>query len=280
LAPLQTLEFEGCRLAWRIEGAGPPLLMIQGVGAQGTSLNPQVELLAKCYACLTFDNRGIGASQPVGASITVEQMAADALALLDNAGWNSAHIVGHSLGGLIALQVALMDKRRVRSLSLLNSFARGAEATRLTPLILWIGLRIRFGSRGIRRRAFLDLVLPPGWPRAEEARLAERLSAILGHDVADLPAVTAAQMKAMKAHDVTGRLGELAGIPTLVVSAEKDPIARPAAGRAMAAGIPGARYIEAAGASHSFPVLEAERCGALLLEHLASAERRMSEAAG
>jgi pimeloyl-ACP methyl ester carboxylesterase len=65
-------------------------------------------------------------------------------------------------------------------------------------------------------------------------------------------------------------LGELAGIPTLVISGDRDIIARPSSGRAIAAGIPGARYIEIAGASHAFPILEPERCAALILEHLAA----------
>src|SRR5262249_30932681 len=59
--PLQTLDFQGCPLAYRIAGSGPPLVMIQGVGAYGTAPNPQVEILEPHYTCMTFDNRGIGA---------------------------------------------------------------------------------------------------------------------------------------------------------------------------------------------------------------------------
>lgn len=252
--------------------------MIQGVGAQGTAPNPQVEILEPHYTCLTFDNRGIGASQPAGVPLSVEQFAIDTLALMDHVGWDSAHIVGHSLGGLIALESALTAKRRVRSLTLLCTFARGADANRLTPTLLWIGLRVRFGTRRMRRKAFIDLVVPPGSRDGYSDELAAHISKILGHDVADLPPVTDQQLSAMGKHDVTPRLGELAGIPTLVISAEKDPIAPTSSGRAIAAGIPGARFIEIAGASHSFPILEPERCGALTLEHLAAAERRWASA--
>lgn len=271
--PLQTLEFRGCRLAYRIEGAGAPLLMIQGVGAHGLGWNPQVEILEKHFACLTFDNRGIGASQPVGTPLSVPQMASDALAIMDHARWDSAHIVGHSLGGLVALQLALMAKRRVRSLSLLCAFARGADATRMTQALLWIGLRMRFGSRRLRREAFMELVLPSGQTKGYPDDIAERLSAVFGHDVADLPPITRQQLAAMRRHDLTPRLNELSGIPTLVISGEKDRIAPPSSGRAIAAGIPGSRYVEVPGASHALPILEAERCGELLLEHLTDAER-------
>jgi pimeloyl-ACP methyl ester carboxylesterase len=274
--PLQTLEVAGCRLAYRITGTGPPLVMIQGVGAFGAGWNPQVEILEKYYTCLTFDNRGIGASQPGAKDLTVNRMAADTLALMDHAGWASAHVVGHSLGGLIALQVALDAKPRVRSLALLCTFARGADTKQLTLALLWTGLRMRLGPRRVRRRAFLDLVLPPRWNRDQEEEIAERLSKVFGHDVADTPPITNQQLDAMTRHDLTPRLGELAGIPTLVISGENDRIATPRSGRAIAAGIPGARYIEIAGGSHALPVLEAERCGALLLEHLNAVEQSTS----
>ena len=273
MGPLQTFEFRGCRLAYRTEGAGPPLVMIQGVGAHGLGGNPQVEILKKDFTCLTFDNRGIGESQPQGAPLSVDQMAADTLALMDHAGWGSAHIVGHSLGGLIALQLAMMAKQRVRSLSLLCTFARGADATRMTPALLWILLRLRFGPRWLRRKAFMELVLPPGYAKRDADWIARRLSAVFGHDIADLPPITGEQVAAMRRRDVTARLNELSGIPAVVISGEKDMIARPSSGRAIATGIPGARYIEIPGASHAFPILEAERCAALLLAHLAGAER-------
>jgi pimeloyl-ACP methyl ester carboxylesterase len=277
--PLQKLEFRGCRLAYRIDGAGPPVLMIQGVGAYGLGWNPQVAILEKHFACLSFDNRGIGSSQPAGMRLSVDQMAADALALMDAAGWDSAHIVGHSLGGLIALQLALAAKSRVRSLSLLCTFARGAHAMRMTASLLWIVLRIRFAPRRWRREAFMELVLPSGQTKGYPDDIADRLSAVFGHDIADIPPITSQQLAAMRHADVTPRLHELSGIPTLVISGAKDMIARPSSGRAIAEGIPGARYLEIPGASHAFPILEAERCAALLLEHLAEAERSTLQAA-
>ena len=271
---LQRFEFEGCKFAYRIEGAGPPLVMIQGVGSYGTAYNPQVEILKEHYACLTFDNRGIGASQPAAKKLSVPQMARDTLALMEHAGWGSAHIVGHSLGGLISLQLALMAKPRARSLTLLNTFANGAAAARMTLKLFWIVLRLRFAPRPIRRNAFLELVTAPGEEKAQAKDLPEKMARVFGHDIGDLPDVSERQLSAMRAFDVTKRLPELAGTPTLVIAGEKDPIARPALGRAIAEGIPGARYVEIPGASHAFPILEVERCAALIMEHLGAAETR------
>lgn len=242
--------------------------MIQGVGAFGTSPNPQIEMLAKHYTCLTFDNRGIGGSLPLGRPLTVEQMAKDALALLDEVGWETAHVVGHSLGGLTAMQLALNAKHRVRTLTLLCAFARGSDAVVITPELVWIILRIKFGLRFLRRQAFLELVLAPEERRGNMRKVAERLAGVLGHDVADVPAITNQQVAAMRSHDLTKRLHELAGIPTLVINGEKDPLARPESGRSLAEGIPGARYVEFSGTSHALPILQDARCARLILEHL------------
>jgi pimeloyl-ACP methyl ester carboxylesterase len=263
-----SVEFEGCRFAWRVDGAGPPLVIIQGVGACGTSPNPQIELLASHYSCLGFDNRGIGMSLPAGRPLSLAQMAADVGAVMDDLGWASAHIVAHSFGGMVAMQLALSERRRVRSLALLCSFARGADAAQPSFWLVWILARLRLGSRALRRRAFQELVLPEDHPELHSAAMAQRLSGIVGHDIADAPPITREQVSVMRGADLTARLSELAGIPTLVVNGEKDRLARPELGRALAAGIPGARYVEIAGAGHSLPVIDPEVCAALILSHL------------
>ncbi len=269
MAARESLEFQGCRLAYRVDGAGPPLVMIQGVGAQGTSPNPQIERLAPHYTCLSFDNRGIGASQPVGGELTSFQMAKDTLALMDHLGWASAHMVGHSFGSIVALQVALINKARVRSLSLLCAFAKGEDAVDLSVRLIWIIVRLRHAPPRIRREAFLELVLPPGHPELHSEKMADRISVIVGHDVAEMPPITSRQIKAMRASDVTSRLHELAGVLTLVINGGKDMIARPELGRALAAGIRGARYMEIPDAGHSLPIIDPDRCANLVLEHLA-----------
>src|SRR5262249_35234257 len=105
----QSLEHRDCRLTYHVEGEGPPVVLIQGVGVHGNGWSPQVEGLKDRYRCLTFDNRGMGDSQPMGSKITVEQMAEDIGVLMNAEGWDSAHVVGHSLGGPVALQLALNE---------------------------------------------------------------------------------------------------------------------------------------------------------------------------
>jgi pimeloyl-ACP methyl ester carboxylesterase len=266
-------EHRGCRLAFRVEGSGPPVVLIQGVGVAGSGWTPQVDGLRARFQCLTFDNRGMGASQPAGVAITVEQMAEDALWLMTHLGWDSAHVVGHSLGGPVALEMALSQPQRARSLSLLCTLARGRDATALTWRMLWFGLRSRIGTRRARRRAFLEMVMPASALReVDRDRLAAELAPLFGHDLADSPPVALKQLGALRAYDASDRLGRISGIPTLVMSAAHDPIAPPRHGRALADAIPGARFVEFHDASHGLPIQHAERVNALLSDHLRQAE--------
>jgi pimeloyl-ACP methyl ester carboxylesterase len=278
----RVIDTHGCRLTYNIHGSadGAPVLFIQGVGVHGNGWRPQVDALAADFHCATFDNRGMGLSQPVGAcALTVEQMAEDALAVMRDVGWESAHVVGHSLGGLIALQLALAHREVVRSLSLLCTFADGRIPTRLTPRMLWVGTRTRIGSRRSRRRAFLELVMPPGVASNGDAdALAAELEPLFGHDLADQPPIVMPQLRATKRCNLTPRLSELAGVPTLVVSATHDPIAPPPAGEQIAAGISGARHVEFLDASHGLPISHSARVNALLVSHLHGSQAATSQA--
>jgi pimeloyl-ACP methyl ester carboxylesterase len=268
-----SVRYDGCDLSYTVRGEGPAVLFIQGVGVHASGWSPQIEALGSQYRCAAFDNRGLGRSQPRGRAISVEQMAADAGAIMDALDWPSAHVVGHSLGGLVALHLALTARRRVRSLALLCTFARGRDGTPLTS-VLWTGLRTKIGTRRQRRHAFLELVMPRAvLQTADRDALAEELAPIFGHDLGVEPPATMAQLSAMRAYDARPRLGELAALPTLVVSAAHDRIAAPAAGRAMAAAIPGARYVELPDAAHGATIHCATTINALLLEHLAATDR-------
>lgn len=257
--------------AWESRGSGPAVLWIQGVGVHGGGWMPQVEALAPRRRCLTFDHRGVGKSFAPRARITIGSMVDDALAVLDAAGEPSAHVVGHSLGGLVALGLAVLAPERVRSLALLCTFANGREGGS-SARMMWIGLRTRVGTRAMRRRAFLEIVLPPATrARGDLEGWAERLAPLFGHDLADHPAVEMRQLAAMRACDQTPWLAKI-GAPALVVSARHDPIAPPELGRKLAAGLAESRYVELADAAHGAPIEHAERVNALIEEHLSAAE--------
>ena len=174
--------------------------------------------------------------------MSVEAMAADALAVLDAERLARVHVVGHSMGGLVAQEVALTAPGRVASLALLCTFLRGRQGATPTLGLLPTAIRSRVGTRRMRRRAFLDLVMPAvALQGLDRDVIAARLAALFGHDLADQPPVTMTQLGAMKRYDASARLHALAGVPTLVLSAAQDRIALPAMGRGLAEAIPGAR---------------------------------------
>ena len=153
------------------------VLFIQGVGVIGEGWRPQLDGLGDRYTTISFDNRGLGETALGSAPLTVEAMALDALAIMDAEKIEQFHVVGHSMGGLIAQEVALRAPGRVKSLALLCTFARGKQATRLTPAIVLIGLRTRLGTRAMRRNAFLELVMPPALLAEQRPRPAGREAA-------------------------------------------------------------------------------------------------------
>jgi pimeloyl-ACP methyl ester carboxylesterase len=270
---MSTLKRPGVNLYYEVAGQGPPVLLIQGVGVVGEGWRLQVDALKQRFQTLIFDNRGIGKSTPCAGPISIEVMAEDARALMDAAGWESAHVIGHSMGGVIAQQLALDAPRRVRSLSLLCTFARGKDAMRLTPWVLWMTLRTRIGTRRMRRRAFLEMLCPPGaLENADMDALASRFGMLIGRDLADQPPILMKQLMAMGRHNAYARLGEVRGIPTMVVSAEHDRIALPCYGETLASAIPGARLEGLRDVSHGVIIHAAESVNGLLMGFLDGVE--------
>lgn len=272
----RTPDHLGCQLAYWMDGSGPPVLFIQGTGLHGHGWLSQIDELSRAHSCLWFDNRGMGKSTPVGtASLSVEQMAQDALHVMDAAAFANCHVVGHSLGGCIALQLALSSPERVRSLALLCTAADGPALVRLDLAMLWRGIRMKVGSMASRRSAFLELVLT----RAQHAQwdlaqVAAELEPFYGHDLGVIPPVPMTQVRAMGAWNVLDRLDQLATTPTLVVSADQDLIARPALVRSTAQAIPSAHLVELSDAAHGVTVTDPERINQLLAQHVADAESR------
>jgi pimeloyl-ACP methyl ester carboxylesterase len=269
----RSVTHRGSALGWFVVGSGPPIVMIHGTGIGGIAWQPQLDALKHNFSCLCFDNRGLGRSQPVGEAINLEIMAEDVLAIMDAQGWHDAHLCGHSLGGLIALYAARLNPARVRSLSLLCTFASGAIPTRLTPWIIGMGIRSRLGTRQMRRNAMLAMVLPGACLRTGERNSwARRIADVFGREIEDQPAIVMTQLSAMRRADATPFLRELRDIPTLVVSAGHDRIALPHAGRALAASLPGSKFVEIADGAHAVTIQLADQVNALLLDHFQRVE--------
>jgi aminoacrylate hydrolase len=276
---LQTRAADGATIAYLCEGAGPAVLLVQGAGIVGEGWRPQIDGLRDRFTLVTPDNRGIGGSMLAprvagerAAPLTIEQMAADAIAVMDAAGFDRFHPAGHSMGGLIAQHIALTTPQRVISLAFLCTFLRGHQASRLTLAMLLTALRMRIGTRAMRRNAFLELVMPTDYLQAAgRARLAADLRPLFGRDLAEQPAIVLQQLRAMSRYDASAQLGRLAPIPTLVVSAVHDRIAPPEYGRGLAAAIRGSTYVEMPDAGHGVTIQCADAVNEMRAAHFRAA---------
>ena len=267
---MSALQHQGCSLHYDLKGTGEPIVWIQGMGLHGAGWKPQVDVFQRDFQCLTFDNRGMSQSQPASANLSIDEMAKDVIALMDEVGFSSAHLVGHSMGGLIALATALEHKERIKSLALLCTFSDGREVAKPRSEMMWVGMRTMVGTRRMKRLAFLEMVVSKAELEARDRdELAAELAPIFGHDLGERPPVVMAQLQATSSYDATPRLGELGSIRTLVMSAKEDIVAPSGWGKSIARGIPNARFIEVPGA-HGVPVSDAPRVNAHLREHFAA----------
>ena len=244
------------KIAWERHGAGPPLLLIQGLGYARWGWEPVVEPLARSFDVVLFDNRGIGESDAPPGPYTAALMAADAIQVLDEAGVDRAHVLGTSLGGMIALELALGWPERVDRLVLACTTPGGAKAFPMPQRT------VDLMTRQATMREYVENALEPD-PRPE---LVDR---ILVHREREAQPFEhwAAQAGAGAAFDAHERLGSIAA-PTLVQHGDGDTVVDARNADLLAAAIPNARTSIYPGCGHLFMWQEPERFARELKEFL------------
>jgi len=242
------LQVEGRALWAERRGAGVPLLLLPGMAAHAGYWPEQfLAALEPELAPVLLDHRGTGRSARDRAPFTIADLAGDALAVLDALGVPRAAVLGFSLGGMVAQELALLAPDRVSHLVLLGTSAggegaHGVQADALDPLL--DAMRAHDGERAIR--AGWDANVGPAL-RGDGAAFRRwvRTATALPFPMATLRS----QRAAAAAHDASGRLGALA-VPTLVVHGTEDRLVPPADGRRLAELVPGARLELVEGAGH------------------------------
>ncbi|HEU0304278.1 MAG TPA: alpha/beta fold hydrolase [Gaiellaceae bacterium] len=235
----------GVRIAYELRGAGSPLLLVQGLGYPRWGWEPVVDGLAERFLVCLYDNRGIGESDVPAGPYTVPQLAGDALAVLDAAGIEQAHVVGTSLGGMVAQELALTYPDRVERLVLVCTTpgVRGVPMPEQTVRLMAEAPSL---APDVALRRFVENALAPGAP----AELVDEITRRRLESPPD-PAGWAAQAGAAMSFDALDRLGELSA-PTLVLHGTEDAVVDPANADLLAAGIPGARLELFEGCGHLF----------------------------
>ena len=232
------------RIAWESQGSGTPVLLIHGLGYTREGWGPLRERLAARYRVLSFDNRGIGESEIPPGPYTVDELAGDAVRVLDEARIEHAHVVGASLGGFAAQALAAAWPERVDRLVLACTSPGGPDAYPLPPGTLQLMAEAGSLAPEVALRRFVENALAPGAPTG----LVDEIYAYRVAHPPD-PVGWASQAAAGASWDADGRLGRIAA-PTLVVTGTEDQVVDPRNSPLLAERIPDARLELIEGAGH------------------------------
>jgi 3-oxoadipate enol-lactonase len=229
---------DGVRIRYEMFGRrdGEPVLMIQGLGADARGWGVQRRAIGRCYRGIVFDNRGVGRSDKPWGDYDLGQMAEDALAVLDAAGYETAHVMGASMGGVIAQILAVNHPHRVRSLilactacrhlpwrrELLEDWAATAQAHGMRAFAAR-NLRWLVGPRSLRRFWPAFGVLTPIAISAPAHAFVSQVHAILDMDDGLrvlLPTVTAPTLVLVGSQDILTPQADAEELVELVPHAE------------------------------------------------------------
>ena len=254
------LERPGCELHWDEQGDGSPVLLIMGAIYSSRMWYPTIPALSRAHRLVWFDNRGTGRSTGTAVA-SIEDMAADAEAVMDAAGLGTAHVYGISLGGVVALELAKRAPARVRSLVLGCTCVLTRDKPR-APVevndILATASREDYVSS-----THYGSICPP---EAKERNARELLA-----DTAD-PVSLVAQQNALRAY--AGDLDDVRALtmPSLVLHGDEDPVVPVDWGRELAATLPRSALVVYGGTGHNYPLEQGDRANEDVLAFLAGVD--------
>jgi len=238
-------KLEDININYKIEGSGEPLVMIMGFSSNMDGWYYQKSFFSKLFRVVTIDNRGVGASDKPKGPYTTRMMADDTVHLMDQLGIEKAHIMGASMGGMIAQELAINYPERVNKLVLACTYAKPNEALKDTPE----GVKLS-GPPAEIMAAVIGLAFNKPLNRLIFGSIA-RLRSIPPDSQAAIG--IEGQNAALMNHDTMERLGSITA-ETLVIVGTDDRLINPTASEVIANRIPRTRLVKIEGGSHTFMV--------------------------
>ncbi|MGH2602282.1 MAG: alpha/beta fold hydrolase [Dehalococcoidia bacterium] len=252
------------RLHYRRRGQGEPLLLIQGMSGHHLMWGePFLTRLEDDFDIVAYDHRGIGHSARVDEPFTIADLAGDAAALMDAVGWSNAHVLGISMGGMVAQELVLRHQDRVRTLILGCTYAGGDGASLIAPGPQRMIEAMRTGNAELSVRTGFEVNVSRRF--AGEAGNFEPFQTTALGAPAPVPVIML-QAQAALEHDTSARLPQIT-VPTLVIHGTEDEMVLAHNSELIAKLIPGARLELWEGVGHLFWWEQPERTAALVREH-------------
>jgi 3-oxoadipate enol-lactonase len=262
---MPTIDVNGQTLYYEVHGDGEPLLCVMGLSADTLAWTLQVPAFSAGHRTVIFDNRDVGQSSAAEGPYEIADMANDTLALADALELDSFHLLGVSMGGAIAQEVALAAPQRVRTLTLAVTFAAGgAWARKLSEV--WAE-RVRKLSREERVDELMLLNFSERFFE-DEGAVSWMRGMMLANPHPQAAEAFIRQLDASGRHDARERLRSL-DLPTHVIGCEFDLLVPVWKSRELAELIPGARLTVLPAAPHGSNVERAEEFNKAVLDFIA-----------
>jgi 3-oxoadipate enol-lactonase len=254
----------GTRIFWTEEGAGEPILLIMGHRWTHEMWHEISPTLSETHRVIMFDNRGVGQSDKPAGPYTAAQMAGDAIAVLDAAGVQRAHIYGASMGGQIAQEVALLAPERVISL-ILGCTAAGApdKFPRWQQMVMWPSYWANPSEASLAKMVKSKIYGPAATPEGIASDMA-----VFGKQKNNRRGLIA-QAHAVFDFDSLDRVGKITA-PTLILHGDHDKNVPLAWGRELADAIPNARIEVLPGAGHLYMTGRSKEANEAVLSFVAA----------
>jgi pimeloyl-ACP methyl ester carboxylesterase len=261
-------ENNGTRLHWQERGQGAPILLVMGHRYSGEMWYPALPALSAKHRVIWFDNRGTGESGS-SAKTTVQELAADAFAVMSAAGVERCPIYGVSMGGVIVIEMTLEHPERVSALIVGCSGILSAEKPRMPS---WARVIYHFPT-WLLKLLMPDRASAKAYGSAADPALVAKDMAIVEKDKHDKGGVLA-QAVAVAEYSTTKEAVAKLTVPALVLHGGEDRLVPVAWGKELADTLPNARFVEFPGAGHNYMIAGGDKANDAVLAFLADVEQR------
>lgn len=264
----------GAKIHWETQGQGTPVLLMMGHLYSSRMWYPLVPELSKRHRVITFDNRGTGRSDTTS-GVTMEQMAADALAVLDDAGEQAAHIYGVSMGGGVAYEFAMAYPERTLSATLGCTILKTDAGKRGKSKAPWF----YHMPRPLLKLLLRLVSKPEGYGSAAPADAVKRDMAVLAKDRWTVKGIREQNLAITHYTTTRERAQQRMTMPVLVLHGDEDALVPVEGGRELHQILPHSEYVEFKGAGHNFLVAAGDKATRAFIDFIDRADAKRAAAA-